>query len=156
MRRAMVVAAWVGLVSLEGLTARTYLVRGTWWHWLLHIPVGWGVGLAVAAVVAPRWPVALALLGQLASMVPDLMFRFMRMPHTGAMDLWLGHISVHTGPSPVLVCLGVLLLGGWGWLASAAGHRVVGSLLAAGSGGLLLTACLLAAPLPSSLSQIPR
>ena len=89
-------------------------------------------------------------------MVPDLMFRFLRMPHTGAMDLWLGHIAVHTGPSPVLVALGVLLLGGGGWLASASGRRAAGSALAVTAGGLLLVACLLAAPLPTTLSEISR
>ena len=156
MRRFAIWSAWAGLASLQVLIARTYLVRGTWWHWLLHIPIGLGVGLAVAALVAPRLPVLCALVGELLSIVPDLMFRFLRMPHTRSMDAWLGHISVHTGPSPVLVALGVLLLGGWGWLASASGHRVLGSALGVSSGGLLLTACLVAAPLPTTLVQISR
>lgn len=54
-----------------------------------------------------RIPAVVALVaGQLASIVPDLQFRYQRMPHMRSMDVWLGHISIHTGPSPVLVALG--------------------------------------------------
>lgn len=65
LRRAVVVAAAAGLVALELLVARTYLGFGTWWHYLLHQLVGWGLGLATAALVATvsRWraPAVLAL-----------------------------------------------------------------------------------------------
>ena len=119
MRRLAVLAAWAGLLVLEVGVAVSYLGLGTWWHYLLHQLVGWGVGLSTAALVATvsRWrvPAVVALVaGQLVSIVPDLQFRYARMPHEPAMDVWLGHISLHTGPSPVLVALGALLLGGWG------------------------------------------
>ena len=122
---------------------------------------GWGVGLAAAglamALVAglrvPPLPAAVA--GQLVSIVPDLMFRYLRMPHTRAMDWWLGHISIHTGPSPTLVALAVLLLGGGSWLAAAGGARRTAAALAVTASAGLVTACLLAAPIPTRLADFP-
>ena len=161
MRRLAIVAAWAGLLSLEVLVARSYLSYGTWWHYLLHQYVGWAAGLALAAVVAAttrhRIPLVAALVGgQLASIVPDLQFRFQRMPHMAHMDLWLGHISIHRGPSPTLVTLGALLLGGAAWLAAAYLHRRTAVGLAVATAGLVLVACLAADPVPSTLEDFPR
>ena len=90
--------------------------------------------------------------GQLESIVPDLMFRFHRMPHEPSMDLWGGHISIHRGPSPLLVSTAVLLLGGLGWFLAPSRRRLaVAAALAAP--GLLLVACLLAEPIPTRLSE---
>ena len=160
MRRVAVLAGWAGLLALQYLVAMSYLGLGTWWHWLLHQLIGWGVGLGTAALVAAatryRIPALAALLGgQLLSIVPDLQFRFARMPHERSMDLWLGHISIHTGPSPVLVALGAVLLGGWGWIAVAYGRRALGSGLGAAALVLVAAACLLAEPLPTELSEYP-
>ena len=52
MRRGARWAAWSGLIALEGLIARTYFARGTWWHYLLHMPIGLGLGLAAAALAS--------------------------------------------------------------------------------------------------------
>lgn len=116
-------AAWAGLAALQLGIAVAYQGRGTWWHYLLHQMVGWGVGLAAAGVGTTLRrgsyvpPMAAAVAGQVVSIAPDLAFTYLRMPHTPAMDLWVGHISLHRGPSPVLVALGVALLGGAGWLS---------------------------------------
>lgn len=153
-------AAGAGVLALQYGIGAAYQSRGTWWHYLLHQLVGWGVGLAVAGAVAawrPRllaWPVVAMLGGQVLSIAPDLLFRYARMPHTPAMDLWLGHISLHRGPSPVLVSLGVLLLGGASWVAAAHGRRLAGGGLAVATAVLLVGACLLAEPLPGRLSEI--
>ncbi len=160
MRRLAILAAWAGLLSLEVAVAVAYQGYGTWWHWLLHQMVGWGVGLAVAAIAAAlsgrRVPAAVAMLGgQLLSIVPDLMFRYGRMPHERSMDFWLGHISIHTGPSPVLVALGSLLLGGWGYVAVASGRSRLGAGLAVGGLALVTLACLLAAGVPTRLADYP-
>ncbi len=160
MRRAGQVAALLGVLALQVLVARSYLGLGTWWHWLLHQLVGWGVGLGTAALVATwtryRVPALVALLvGQLVSIVPDLQFRFARMPHEPSMDLWLGHISIHTGPSPVLVALGSLLLGGWAYVAVALGRRRASAALGIGALVLVVAACLLARPIPTSLAEFP-
>ncbi len=160
MRRLALAAAWIGLGTLEVIVARAYAGFGTWWHYLLHQQVGWGLGLATAALVATvsRWrvPAVVALLGgQLASIVPDLQFRFGRMPHERSMDLWLGHISLHTGPSPVLVALGALLLGGWAHVAVTVGRRRLAVPLAVGALVLVAGACLLARPLPTTLADHP-
>lgn len=125
------------------------------------MPIGLGVGLAVGALLwaatGRRIPaVACGLLGQLYSIVPDLMFRFLRMPHEPSMDLYLGHIAIHTGPSPVLVALATLLLGGWGWVAAAYRRRWFASALSVTALVLLLIACLVARPLPSRLSDFPH
>jgi hypothetical protein len=159
-RRAAVAAAWAGLLALQYLVAVAYLDRGTWWHYLLHQQVGWGLGLAVAALVAAftryRIPAVVALVGgQLVSIVPDLKFRFQGMPHTPFMDLWLGHISIHTGPSPVLVALGSVLLGGWAYVASESSRRRLAVAGAGASAALVLGACLLAAPVPGELAEFP-
>ena len=163
MRRFARWAALGGLAALEALIALAYYDRGTWWHFLLHQYVGWGLGLAVAGLLSLARrrsvrPLPFLLLGQLVSIVPDLMFRYLRMPHEPSMDLWVGHISLHTGPSPLLVALGVLLLGGAGWLlasqqparrsALAVGTSLAGPIL-------LLVACLLAAPIPHALHDYP-
>ena len=160
MRRVGTLSAWAGLLSLELVVALTYQNYGTWWHWLLHQQVGWGLGLAAAALVQAttgrRVAAAVALVGgQLLSIVPDLLFRYARMPHEPSMDLWLGHISIHTGPSPVLVALGSLLLGGWAYMAMAAGRRAVGTGLAVGALVLVTGACLLARPVPETLQDYP-
>ena len=160
MRRLAAVAAWIGLVALEVVVARAYLGFGTWWHWLLHQQVGWGVGLATAALVATvsRWrvPAVVALVaGQVVSIVPDLQFRFGRMPHEPSMDVWLGHIAIHTGPSPVLVALGALLLGGWAHIAVTVGRRRLAVPLALAGLLLVVVACAVARPLPTTLADYP-
>ena len=159
-RRLLVAAAWAGLLTVEVAVAVAYVGLGTWWHWLLHQLVGWGVGLATAALAATvsRWrppAVAALLAGQLLSIVPDLQFRYARMPHEPSMDLWLGHISIHTGPSPVLVALGALLLGGWGYVAVCRARRPLAAALATGALVLVAGACLLARPLPQTLADYP-
>jgi hypothetical protein len=160
MRRLGQLAALAGVGALEVAVALAYLGLGTWWHYLLHQLVGWGLGLSTAALVATvsRWrppAVPALLLGQLLSIVPDLQFRYARMPHEPSMDLWLGHISVHTGPSPVLVALGALLLGGWGYVAVCLGRRRLGPALALAGVVLVAVACLLARPLPTTLADYP-
>ena len=160
-RRALVTAGWLGLLALQLLVGRSYVDRGASWHWLLHVPIGLGVGLAVGALLwaatGRRIPaVACGLLGQLYSIVPDLMFRFLWMPHEPSMNLYLGHIAIHTGPSPVLVALATLLLGGWGWVAAAYRRRWFASALSVTALVLLLIACLVARPLPSRLSDFPH
>ena len=159
MRRSAVLAAYAGLGVLEYAVAVAYLARGTWWHYLLHQLVGWGLGLAVAGVVMALRrglvvpPIWAAVLGQVVSITPDLMFRYLRMPHSQLMDLWVGHISIHRGPSPVLVALSVLLLGGWSWLGAATGRPRTAAALGVTAAALLTGACLLAAPLPTRLSD---
>ena len=160
MRRFAVLAAWAGLAALQYGLVMAYLGLGTWWHWLLHQLVGWGLGLATAALVAAttrhRVPALPALLiGQLLSVVPDLQFRLARMPHEPSMDLWLGHISIHTGPSPVLVALAALLVGGWAWVAGAYDRRAVAGALGGAALVLVAGACLLARPVPSTLADYP-
>jgi hypothetical protein len=159
-RRFAVLAAWAGLTVLQLGVATAYVSLGTWWHWLLHQLVGWGVGLGAAALVTAATgrsvPAVVALLvGQLLSIVPDLQFRYARMPHEPSMDLWLGHISLHTGPSPVLVALGALLLGGWGWIAGAYDRRLPAAALGAGALVLVTVACLLSRPVPAQLVDYP-
>jgi len=153
-------AALAGLLAAEVSVAVAYTNAGTWWHWLLHQLTGWGVGLSTAALVGVltryRVPASLALLvGQVLSIVPDLQFRYARMPHEPSMDLWLGHISIHTGPSPVLVTLGALLLGGWAWIAMTYDRRGPAAGLAVGGLVLVVLACLAARDVPTRLQDYP-
>ncbi|CAA9338355.1 MAG: hypothetical protein AVDCRST_MAG16-1690 [uncultured Frankineae bacterium] len=160
MRQLGLAAALAGVLSLEVAVALAYLALGTWWHYLLHQLVGWGAGLSTAALVGAvtRWrlPAVPALLaGQLVSIVPDLQFRYARMPHEPSMDVYLGHISLHTAPSPVLVALAALLLGGWGYLAVCARRPRPGAGLAVAGLVAVAGACLLARPLPTTLADHP-
>src|SRR5687768_1390312 len=159
-RRLGVLAAWSGLLAAQGAVAAAYLGLGTWWHWLLHQLIGWGVGLGTAALIGAwtryRIPALPALLGgQLLSIVPDLQFRWARMPHEPSMDLWLGHISIHTGPSPVLVALGAVLLGGWAWIASSYRRHWIAAGLGVGALVLVAVACATARAVPTQLSDYP-
>jgi hypothetical protein len=159
--RAGRLAAWLGLAALEYGVAIAYLSRGTWWHYLIHQLIGWGAGLALAAVVAActryRIPAVVALVtGQAYSIVPDLMFRYMRMPHEASMDVYLGHISIHRGPSPLLIALGCLLLGGWAFVAAAYRRRPAAVALAVGAAVLVAAACSAAPSVPTRLDQFPQ
>lgn len=159
MSRPARIAAYAGVAVGEYGVAVAYLSRGTWWHYLLHQLVGWGLGLAVGSLVRRRRRfsvVAAAVVGQLVSVAPDLMFRYLRMPHEASMDLWVGHISIHRGPSPVLVALAVFLLGGWAWVAAAYGRYRVSSALALTGPVVLTVACLVALPIPARLQDFPR
>lgn len=171
MSRPARIAAYAGVAVGEYGVAVAYLSRGTWWHYLLHQLVGWGLGLAVGSLVRrqrrPGRPrrhqrprqlsaVGAAVAGQLVAIAPDLIFRYLRMPHEPSMDLWVGHISIHRGPSPVLVALAVFLLGGWAWLAAAYGRQRVALALAVTGPVVLTVACLVALPIPSRLQDFPR
>lgn len=147
------------LVVIEtAVLARGYAVRGTIWHYLVHSTVGAGLGLAAGAALAvglhrPINGWAAAVVGQAISIVPDLMFLFGRMPHERWMDVFFGHISVHTGPQPLLIGLAVFLVGGWAWLAATLDHRIT-ALSLAGLAALILAAALaLHVPLPTRLSD---
>jgi hypothetical protein len=153
-------ALYAGLAALQYAVATAYASRGTWWHWLLHQQVGWGLGLAVAALVMARtgrWvsPLWAALAGQLLSIAPDLAFRYLRMPHDPAMDVFAGHISIHRGVSPVVVTWAFLTLGAAAWLLASVRRRRGAAVLAAGALVLLTAACLTAEPLPERLSDYP-
>lgn len=153
-------AAYAGVAALEYGVAVAYQSRGTWWHWLLHQQVGWGLGLAVAAVVmvtTRRWvnPLWAALAGQLVSIAPDLAFRYLRMPHDPLMDVFAGHISIHRGPSPVVTTWAVLTLGCAAWLLASV-RRDRSAVGLAGLAALVLTAaCVVADPLPERLADYP-
>jgi hypothetical protein len=77
------------------------------------------------------------------------------MPHMASMDLYLGHISIHTGPSPTLVGLGCVLLGGTAYLAAEHARRRLAVVSAVAAGALVLVACLLALPVPTTLAEFP-
>jgi hypothetical protein len=159
-RRFAVLAAWAGLIAIQVSVAIPYANLGSWWHWLLHQLIGWGVGLGTAALIGATtryriWAVPALLTGQLLSIVPDLQFRYARMPHEPSMDLWLGHISIHTGPSPVLVALGALLLGGWAWIAMAYGRNAPAIGLGVAALALVAVACVVARPVPDRLAEFP-
>lgn len=142
-----------------GFLAHQYAVRGTIWHYLLHSTIGAGLGLAAAGLYAAArdrrvnpWP--WALLGQLVSITPDLLFVLDRMPHDRWMDAFLGHLSIHTGPQPLLVGSGIFLVGGWAWaIAAVLRRRVVGALLGLATAGLLAGALAAHIPLPTHLSD---
>lgn len=160
MRTAARWAAYAGVVALQVGLAIAYHSRGTWWHYLLHQQVGWGLGLAAGATlmvatrrhVSPLWA---ALAGQLVSIAPDLAFRYLRMPHDPLMDVFAGHISIHRGLSPVVTTWAFLTLGCAAWLLASVRRDRVAVGTAALAALLLTVACLTADPLPERLADFP-
>lgn len=146
------------LGALELYIGRAYIVRGTEWHYIVHNSIGVGLGLAGGGVVAairrrPTNGLGWALVGQLASVMPDLIFGLLRIPHQRWMDVFVGHISVHTAPGPLYLGIAVLLLGGWGWLAAVAGGRAVGAALGTVAIAVLVVALALHRPLPTHIAD---
>ncbi|MDQ6650304.1 MAG: hypothetical protein M3Z02_09340 [Actinomycetota bacterium] len=162
MRRPAAALALVVLAALEIAVARAYIGRGTSWHLLLHSSIGAGMGLAVGALVSaarsrPVPGLGWAVLGQLVSILPDVAFLYLRLPHQGWMDVFVGHISIHTAPQPLLVGMGVFFLGGWAWwLASGVGRRAGGLVLTLAAVGLLSAALVAHRPVPTRLSDYQR
>jgi hypothetical protein len=159
-RTAARLAAVAGIVALQYGIATAYASRGTWWHYLLHQQVGWGLGLALGATVmvtTRRWvnPLGAALAGQLLSIAPDLAFRYLRMPHDPLMDVFAGHISIHRGFSPVLVTWAFLTLGSAAWLLASVRRDRSAVGIAALAVLLLTVACLTADPMPERLADFP-
>lgn len=155
-------AGLVALVALQGFLAASYAARGTSWHYLLHSILGAGAGLVVAALSAartgrPGHPVAWAVAGQLVSDAPDVLFVTASLPHRRWMDVFLGHIRIHTAPQPLLVVTAAFLLAGWGWwLASYTRRQRLGAGLALAAVALVAGALFAARPLPTRLSDYAR
>jgi hypothetical protein len=153
-------AALAGVLALQYGIATAYASRGTWWHWLLHQTVGWGLGLALAAVVM-AWrgtrvhPLGAALAGQALSIAPDLMFRYLRMPHDPLMDVFAGHIAIHRGVSPVVTTWAFFTLGAAAWLLASVRRRRAALGLSAAALVLLTVACVTAQPIPERLADFP-
>ena len=156
----------------EAVVAQAYVTRGTTWHLLLHTLIGLGLGLAAGAAVSsltqsrsgsgrrpeqegrPFGPVRWAVAGQLVSIVPDLLFAVIRIPHARWMDVFVGHITIHLVPAPLLVALAVFLLGSSAWFAAVVlRRRLGGALLAVATVASLGLALALADPIPTRLSD---
>ena len=156
----------------EAVVAQAYVARGTTWHLLLHTLIGLGLGLAAGAVASalaphrnlaryrleqrgkPFGPVRWAVAGQLVSIVPDLLFAIIQIPHARWMDVFVGHITIHLVPAPLLVALAVFLLGSSAWFAAVVlRRRLGGALLAVATVASLGVALALAAPIPTQLSD---
>ncbi len=156
--RVLRVAGFATLVAVEALLGWSYAVRGTAWHLLLHTGIGAGLGLAAAGTVAalrsrPVRALPWAVLGQLVSAGPDLIFVLVREPHRRWMDVFVGHVSVHTAPQPLLIGLAVFVVGGWAWYAGTTGRRTAGLLLAVAAVGTLAIGLALHRPLPTRLDD---
>jgi hypothetical protein len=159
-RRVAQLAALAGIAALQYGIAVAYSSRGTWWHYLLHQTDGWGLGLTAAALLAvalrrrvPPLPAALA--GQLVSIAPDLMFRYLRMPHDPLMDVFAGHIAIHRGVSPVVTTWAFFTLGAAAWLLASVRRRRAALGLSAAALVLLTVACVTAQTIPERLADFP-
>jgi hypothetical protein len=149
-------AGWAALVTAQVALALQYVWRGLAWHWLLHSLLGLGAGLVAAALLRRPRPLPWAVAGQALSVLPDLLFLPLSLPHQRWMDALVAHITVHLAPTPVPVALAVFVLGGWAWwLCVPVGHRLAGTLLAGAGTGLLAVALLSADPVPTRLADYP-
>ena len=154
---------WTAFALYElRLLQHQYQIHGTSWHFLVHSMIGVGLGLSAATFwtahkrqAANPW--VWGLVGQLVSMLPDFMFIILRMPHDPWMDVFVGHISIHTSPAPLIVSLVVFSLGIWSWYCGSVLKRYRLSLTLAGAAIILLLLALsLHRALPSSLHDLMR
>lgn len=156
-RRTAIGVALIVLGVAEVVVGRAYAERGTLWHFLLHSSIGFGLGLATGALVSaargrpvPGLPSAVC--GQAIAIAPDVAFLLLRYPHQLWMDAFVGHISIHTSPQPLIVGMGVFALGGAGWwVAAGVGRRLTGAVLALLAVGLLAGALAVHQPIPTRL-----
>ncbi len=140
------------LVPTHGIEGDAY------WRYLLHALVGLGLGLAFAAIVAgvrrggPSGVAGWAVLGGVLAVIPDLLATFAGQPHRAWMDYFLAHLSIDTAPQPLLVGLGVFVLGGWAWWAAARRRLWAALVLVLATAGLFAGALLTHSPLPADLA----
>lgn len=154
---------WIIFVLYElRLLQHQYQIHGTSWHFLVHSMIGVGLGLSAAAIWTVRKrqaanPWLWGLGGQLISVLPDFIFIVLRMPHDSWMDVFVGHISIHTSPAPLLVSLAIFSLGIWSWYYGSVLKRYQLALrLASTAVIVLLLALVLHHALPSSLHDLMK
>lgn len=159
-RLALSSLLWILFILFEvALLQYQYAIRGTSWHFLLHSLSGAGLGLAAAALYSavrrqPVNPWLWAIVAQIISASPDFMFMLMRMPHELWMDVFLGHISIHTAPQPLPVALALFIVGGWAWyVTSSLGRIRIGVSLTVLTILLWLATMALHKPIPTTLEQ---
>ena len=159
-RHSVRAISWIALVLYEViLLVHQYASRGTSWHYLVHSMIGAGLGLGIAAIIAsvrhqPSNPWLWALFLQTISMLPDYIFIFTRMPHDQWMDVFVGHISIHTSPQPLLIALMIFIAGGWAWFVSSSLQKYrLGLILAATCFMLLAIDLSFHRALPTKLSD---
>lgn len=160
MGRAGVAFARLALVAFEVVMLQQYLTRGTAWHGLIHSLTGWGAGLAVGALVAaardrPTRGLGWAAAGQIFSVTPDVIYILNNRPHRSWMDVFIGHIAVHTAWAPVLLTFGFFVAAGWGWWLACVGRRTAGAVLAIGTVAVFTMALIRAEPVPTRLIDFP-
>ena len=150
--------ARLALVAFEVLMLQQYVARGTAWHGLIHSLAGWGAGLAAGALVASvrgratrgiGWAVA----GQLVSAAPDVAYILANRPHRPWMDVFVGHIPVHTAWAPVLLTFGFFVAAGWAWWLASVGLPRAGAGLSLAATVVFGIALLRADPVPSQLIE---
>lgn len=159
MRLTVRVSALVGVLALQASLFVAYSTFRTQWHYLLHTSLGFSAGLVTAAVVAAitgrrTGPLTFAIVGQLVSVTPDVMFRMMRMAHVRWMDVFIAHITVHTSPGRLLVSAGSAITASWAWWCVAVvRRRRLGLALAFLAVAMVAVALALHTPIPTQLSD---
>lgn len=158
MRRALRGRGLAGAVVLQLLLFLGYSTFRTQWHYLLHTALGFAAGLVVAAVVVairrrPCAPLASAVVGQMVSVTPDVMFRMLRMSHVRWMDVFVAHVTIHTSPGRLLVTAASAITASWAWWCAAVGRRRLGLTLAGLAVAMVGTALAFHTPVPTRLSD---
>lgn len=89
-----------------------YFYYAATFHWFLHFFVGAAIVLILMSIlmlyhkINVRWPFLWLFVGHLVAMFPDVLFRFLKMPHQHWMDIFILHIRVHFIPGRI-----------WSWYA---------------------------------------
>ncbi|MHB8340462.1 MAG: hypothetical protein ACYDB7_04725, partial [Mycobacteriales bacterium] len=140
--------------TAEAWLAYEYHIRGTDWHFVLHTLLGLGAGFTAAALLGTRNVARWALLGQVVSVTPDVIFITLGIPHERWMDIFLAHITIHVVAAPLAVAATLFLVAGWGWWISAwTSARLSGALLALAGVVVVGVALALHHPIPTQLSD---
>lgn len=114
----------VALLGIEALLFASYQGHDARFHWFVHFFVGASAACLAMAFTslrtgrAPPWPALWVVLGHLTAMVPDLLFAA-GSAHQRWMDLFLGHLVVHSLPGRDIGWLAIFLVSFAAYLVAA-------------------------------------
>lgn len=158
MNRRVVAAGIIGLV--EVYLFQRYRWLGAEFHFWLHGLFGAALGAGLLAVVEltqaqrRRSVLVAGFVGQLYSIVPDVLFLGAGILHYLWMDAFAFHIALHFIPAPLATMVGVFALALTSWGCAVLERRALATVALVAAVLLTGGALLVRAPLPATLNDV--